>query len=114
MAMSRKDKKRIATYAAGAAAAALRGAIKSACFVAKTGFGGGAMLNTMLLGSAISMTDQLLGTHSPSIVGDEMLRGCSAILNNGADWGGGMLTRGVNAAEKFAKKQIIYGNWFGR
>ena len=114
MVMSRKDKKRMAIYAAGAAAATMRGAIKSACFVTKTGVQGGEMLNSMIFGSALAITDQLVGTNSQPIIGDEMLHGCSALLNNGVDWGSGMATRGIDAVEKYTKNQIMWSKDFGR
>ena len=114
MAMSRKDRKRMMAYAAGAAAATMRGAIKSAWFISKTGIACGTALNSMIFGSALAITDQLVGTNSRPIVGDEMARGCSALLNNGADWTSGTLTKGVNVLEKYAKNQIIRGKWGGR
>ena len=114
MAMSRKDKKRMAIYAAGAAAATMRGAVKTAWFIGKTGIAAASALNSMIFGSAMAITDELVGSNSRPIIGDEMLHGCSALLNNGVDWGNGMATRGIDAVEKYTKNQIMWSKDFGR
>ena len=104
----------MAIYAAGAAAATTRAAVKTAWFIGKTGIAAASALNSMIFGSAMAITDELVGSNSRPIIGDEMARGCSALLNNGADWTSSTLNKGVNAAEKYVKKQIMRGKWFGR
>lgn len=107
MPMSRKDKKRMAIYATGAAATVVRGGIHTAYYITKLGIAGGTMLSQLIVGSSIAFADEICGTHSSTQVGDGMARGCSALLNKGADWGDSKLSGGVSAVEKYIKKKII-------
>jgi len=107
MAMSRKNKKRMYLYAVGASASCMRGAINTAAFMSRVGMKGGDMLGAMVIGNAYAITDELLGTHTSMNVGDEMWRGCSALLSQGTDFAERQATRGVTYLEKMAKRKII-------
>lgn len=107
MAMSRKNKKRMYAYAVGASASCMRGAIKTASFMASMGMKGGDVLGAMVIGNAYAITDELLGTHSATMVGDTMWQGCSALLSQGTDFAERQASRGVSFLEQAAKRKII-------
>jgi len=107
MVMSRKNKKRMYAYAVGASASCMRGAIKTASFMAGMGLKGGDVLGAMVIGNAYAITDELLGTHSSTMVGDTMWQGCSALLSQGTDFAERQATRGISALELAAKRKII-------
>ena len=107
MPMSRKDKKRMAIYAAGAAGAALRGGIHTAYYITKLGLAAGTMLSQIVLGGSVALADQICGTHSSTHVGDTMASGLSKVLNGAADFGDKHLSNGVTSLETYIKKKIM-------
>jgi len=110
MPMSRKDKKRMAIYAAGAAGTVLRGGIHTAYYITKFGLAAGTMMSQLVLGGAVALTDELCGTHSSTRVGDSMAGGLSRILNGAADFGDKRLSNGVTSLETYIKKKIMHSH----
>jgi len=110
MPMSRKNKKRMAIYAAGAAGSVLRAGIHTAYYITKFGLAAGSVLSQLILGSSMALADQICGTHSSTRVGDSMGHGLSKLLNGVADFGDKKLSGGVNTLEAYIKKKIMHSH----
>jgi len=111
MALSKKDKKRIAAYSVGAAASCIRGGLKTAAFIAKIGITGGELLGSLIIGGSMAMADELMGVHSRTNVGDGLARGLCSTLRQATDWTAGTGCRGVSWFEKALKRKIVTGHW---
>ncbi|MBR6412065.1 MAG: hypothetical protein IKS41_02755 [Alphaproteobacteria bacterium] len=111
MALTTKDKKRIAAYSVGAAASCIRNGLKLTAFVAKCGISMGEIMGTFIMGSALSLADQITGSHSGPNIGDSMSRGLANSLRSAADWTSNIGCRGVTSLELMAKRKIVTGRW---
>ena len=61
MALTRKDKKRIAIYSLKAVSATLRTGITTANYITRFGLKAGELMASLVIGSAMSMADEICG-----------------------------------------------------
>ena len=106
MNLTRKDKKRIAIYSLQAVSATLRTGITTANYITKFGLKAGELMSTLIIGSAMSIADEMCGVKSRTNIGDSMFRGLSSLLARTADFTAQRANKGVSYIENLAKEKI--------
>lgn len=106
MALTRENKKRIAIYSVKTASAILRTGITAANYITRFGLKAGEMMATLVVGSAMSMADEICGVHSRTNIGDGMMHGLSSLLAKGADFTANTANKSISYIEKYAEEKI--------